>query len=137
MLRYILVSLGSGLLFGVLDALINANPLAIKLFAVYKPIARSSVSPVAGLLIDIAYGFIMAAVFLLLYNSLPGSSGLLRGLSFALLTWFFRVVMQAASTWMMFDVPLQTIGYSLATGLFEMVLIGLLYGLVLRPFPFL
>jgi uncharacterized membrane protein YraQ (UPF0718 family) len=108
MFRYLLVSLGSGLLFGVLDALLNANPLAVRLFAVYKPIARSSVNPLAGMAIDIAYGFIMAGIFL--------------------------VVMQAASTWIMFEVPLQTIGYSLAAGLLEMVLIGLLYGLSLKPF---
>src|SRR4030042_6394585 len=99
MLRYILVSLGSGLLFGVLDALLNANPLAVKLFAVYKPIARSSVNPLAGMAIDTAYGFIMAGIFLLLYESLPGGTGMVKGLSFALLAWFFRVIMQAASTW--------------------------------------
>jgi len=134
MLRYVIVSLGSGLLFGVLDALLNANPLAVRLFAVYKPIARSSISPLAGILIDLAYGFIMAAIFLLLYNSLPGSTGLLKGLSFGLLAWFFRVVMQAASTWIMLEVPGQTIGYSLVAGLIEMLLIGLLYGLTLKPF---
>jgi len=134
MLRYILVSLGSGLLFGVLDALLNANPLAAKLFAVYKPIARSSVNPLAGMAIDIAYGFIMAGIFLLLYQSLPGGSGIVKGLSFGLIAWFFRVVMQAASSWVMFEVPLQTIGYSLVAGLFEMLLIGLLYGLTLKPF---
>jgi hypothetical protein len=134
MFRYLLVSLGSGLLFGVLDALLNANPLAVRLFAVYKPIARSSVNPLAGMAIDIAYGFIMAGIFLLLYESLPGGTGVLKGLSFVLLAWFFRVVMQAASTWIMFEVPLQTIGYSLAAGLLEMVLIGLLYGLSLKPF---
>ncbi len=134
MLSYILVSLGSGLLFGVLDALLNANPLAVKLFAVYKPIARSSVNPLAGMAIDIAYGFIMAGIFLLLYQSLPGSTGVVRGLSFGLIAWFFRVVMQAASSWVMFEVPLQTTAYSLVTGLFEMLLIGLLYGLTLKPF---
>ncbi len=134
MLRYILVSLGSGLLFGVLDALLNANPLAVKLFAVYKPIARSSVNPLAGMAIDIAYGFIMAGIFLLLYQSLPGGTGILKGLGFGLIAWFFRVVMQAASSWVMFEVPLQTTAYSLVAGLLEMLLIGLLYGLTLKPF---
>ncbi|OGO30211.1 MAG: hypothetical protein A2Z16_02980 [Chloroflexi bacterium RBG_16_54_18] len=134
MLRYILVSLGSGLLFGVLDALLNANPLAVRLFSVYKPIARNSVNPLAGILIDIAYGFIMAGIFLLLYESLPGPTGIVKGLSFGLLAWFFRVVMQAASSWVMFEVPLQTAAYSLIAGLLEMLLIGLLYGLTLKPF---
>jgi len=134
MLRYVIVSFGSGLLFGVLDALLNANPLAVKLFAVYKPIARSSVNPLAGMAIDIAYGFIMAGIFLLLYQSLPGGSGIVKGLSFGLIAWFFRVVMQAASSWVMFEVPLPTTAYSLAAGLLEMILIGLLYGLTLKPF---
>jgi len=136
MLRYILVSLGSGLLFGVLDALLNANPLAVKLFAVYKPIARSSVNPLAGMAIDIAYGFIMAGIFLLLHESLPGGTGIVKGFGFGLIAWFFRVVMQAASSWVMFEVPLQTTAYSLVTGLLEMLLIGLLYGLTLKPFEF-
>lgn len=133
MLRYFLVSLGSGLVFAVLDGIINANPLAVRLFEVYKPIARSAVNPLAGILIDLAYGFIMAAIFLLLYNSLPGGSGLLKGLSFGLLAWFFRVVMQAASSWIMFEVPLQAVAYSLGAGLLEMLLIGILYGLTLTP----
>ena len=40
MVRYIIVSIVSGILFGVLDGLINANPLAQRLYEVYKPIAK-------------------------------------------------------------------------------------------------
>ena len=134
MLRYVLVSIGSGLLFGLLDGLINANPIAVKLYQVYKPIARTSVNALAGIAIDLAYGFIMAAIFLLLYESLPGQSGIVKGLSFAVLAWFFRGVMYAASTWMMFDLPITLVGYGLATGLAEMLVLGSLYGLTLRPF---
>jgi len=134
MLRYVLVSIGSGLLFGLLDGLINANPIAVKLYQVYKPIARTSVNALAGIAIDLAYGFIMAAIFLLLYKSLPGQSGIVKGLSFAVLAWFFRGVMYAASTWMMFDLSLETVGYGLITGLAEMLVLGCLYGLTLRPF---
>jgi hypothetical protein len=133
MVRYIIVSISSGILFGILDGLINANPLAQKLYAVYKPIARTSINVPAGIAIDLAYGFIMAAVFLLIYQSLPGQSGIVRGITFALIVWFFRVVMSAASTWMMFNVPLQTILYILATGLVEMLILGILYGLTLKP----
>ena len=39
MISYIIVSLVSGILFGVLDSLINANPFARRLYEVYKPIA--------------------------------------------------------------------------------------------------
>ena len=134
MLRYLLVSLGSGLLFGVLDGLINANPLAARLYEAYKPIARPSVNALAGIAIDLSYGFILAAMFLVLYESLPGQAGLVKGLSFGVLVWFLRVVMQAASTWMMFTVPGQAIAYGLIAGLAEMLVLGGLYGLALKPF---
>jgi hypothetical protein len=133
MTTYIVVAVISGILFGVLDAVINANPLAQRLFQVYAPIGRTSLNPAAGIIIDLVYGFVMAGVFLLLYQSLPGSSGLLKGVSFALIAWFFRVVMSVASQWMMFRVPVGTLLYSLATGLGEMLIIGILYGLTLRP----
>ncbi len=133
MLRYLLVSTGNGVLFGVLDALIHANPLGARLNEVYKPIARPTVNAVAGIVIDLAYGFIMAGIFLLLYPSLPGGSGVLKGLSYGVLAWFFRVVMQAASSGVMFRVPLATVLYTLATGLAEMLILGVLYGLILQP----
>lgn len=63
MRRYILVGTISGILFGAMDAVINANPLAQRLLKVYQPIARTSVDPIAGLLIDLIYGFVMAARF--------------------------------------------------------------------------
>ncbi len=133
MVRYIIVSAISGVLFGILDAVVNANPLAQRLNAVYKPIARTSINPLAGTVIDLVYGFAMAGVFLLLYHSLPGEIGLVKGVSFALLAWFFRVVMSTASQWVMFSVPVKTLLYSLVTGLVEMLILGVLYGLTLKP----
>lgn len=131
MIRYVVVSIASGLLFGILDAAVNANPLAQRLYEVYKPIARTSINPLAGMAIDLVYGFVMAAVFLLLYQSLPGDTGLLKGVSFAFLAWFFRVVMCAASQWIMFNVGVEALLYSLVTGLGEMLALGVLYGLTL------
>jgi hypothetical protein len=133
MLRYVIVSIGSGLLFGILDGILNANPLARRLFAVYEPIARTSVNAPAGLLIDLGYGFALAGMFVLLRHCLPGPSGLVKGLSFAAGLWFLRVVMGAASTWMMFRVPAATIAYGVGAGLVEMLALGLLYGLTLAP----
>jgi hypothetical protein len=133
MMGYIFVSVVSGILFAILDGVINANPLAQRLYEVYKPIARTSINPLVGMVIDLAYGFIMAGVFLLLYNSLPGETGLLKGVSFAVLVWFFRVVMSAASQWVMFRVPAKALLYSLAAGFGEMLLLGVLYGLTLKP----
>ena len=133
MIRYIIVSIISGILFGVLDGVINANPLAQRLYEVYKPIAKTLINPLAGIMIDLVYGFVMAGVFLLLYKSLPGETGLVKGVSYAFMVWFFRVVMYTASQWVMFNVPIETLLYSLVTGLGEMQILGVLYGLTLKP----
>ena len=133
MITYIIVSAISGVLFGVLDGLINANSLAQSLYQVYKPIARKSIDALAGITIDLIYGFVMAGVFLLLYQSLPGDVGLVKGISFAILIWFFRVLMYVASQWVMFNVPVSALLYTLVTGLGELLILGVLYGLTLKP----
>jgi len=117
----------------VLDGLLNANPLAQRLYAFYKPIARPSIHVMAGIAIDLAYGLAMAWVFLLLYTSLPGETGWSKGLSYGLLVWFFRVVMGVAGQWVMFTLPPATLAYSLVAGLLEMLLMGVFYGLTLEP----
>ena len=75
----------------------------------------------------------MAGVFLFLYQSLPGEAGIVKGISFALVVWFFRVVMYVVTQWMMFNVPVATLLYTLIAGLGEMLILGILYGLVLKP----
>jgi hypothetical protein len=130
-LTYIVVSVGSGVLFGILDGVINGNPLARRLNEVYKPIARTALNLPAGIAIDLAYGFAMAGIYLLIWQSLPGATGLVKGLFFGLLAWFFRVAMSAASQWMTLRVPVATLLYGLATGLVEMLVVGVLYGLTL------
>jgi len=133
MRRYVIVGLASGILFGVLDAVINANPLAQRLYEAYRPIARASVNAPAGVAIDLVYGFVLAGIFLLLYASLPGGAGWVKGISFGLLAWFFGVVMASVSSWVMFNVPAAALAYTLLTGLGEMLALGILYGLTLRP----
>jgi hypothetical protein len=133
MKRYIVVSITGGILFILLDALINANPLARDFLADFSPAMRTSVNVPAGIAIDLAYGFILAGLFLLLFSSLPGSAGIQKGISFALIAWFFRVAMGVASQWMMFNIPLQALLYSLLAGLFEMLALGILYGATLKP----
>ena len=133
MITYVIVSFVSGILFGIMDGVINANSFARKLYTVYKPIAKTSMNIPAGIVIDLVYGFIMAGVFLILYNSLPGEIGFVKGISFAFLAWFFRVVMQTGSQWMMFKVPIRTHLYTLVAGFSEMLLLGILYGVTLTP----
>jgi len=134
MIGYIIVSIVSGILFVVMDGLINANPLAQRLYKAYKPITKTSMNIPAGIIIDLVYGFVMAGIFLLLYTSLPGELGLVKGISFAFLAWFFRGVMFVTSHWMMFNVPIGALLYTLVAGLGEMLILGILYGLTLRPF---
>lgn len=131
MKKYFAVSVLNGFLFGVMDGMINANPWAIKLFEVYKPIMKTSINAPAGILIDLIYGFVMGAIFLMIYPSLPGKNGLVKGITYGLFMWFFRVVMYTASTWMMFEVPLITLSYMLLTGLVEMLILGAIYGIFL------
>ncbi len=133
MIRYIIVSMVSGILFGIMDGFMNANPFAQKLLVIYKPIMRTSVNISAGIIIDLVYGFAMAGIFILLYKCLPGEAGFMKGVTFAFIIWFFRVVMYAASQWMMFTVPKAALLYMLAAGLAEMLILGIFYGLTLQP----
>ncbi len=132
MVAYFLASIISGILFGVMDGIINANPLARDLFRVYAPIARKSLNLIAGIVIDLAYGFLMTGIFLLLYNSLPGEVGAVKGICFGILAWFFRVVMHAISQWLMYTVPVRTVLYTVLTGLAEMLVLGVIIGLIIN-----
>ncbi len=133
MIRYIIVSIIGGIIFGFLDGLINANPLAQRLFSVFKPIAKSSVNIHAGIAIDLFYGFVMAGIYLILYQSIPGESGWIKGLNYGFMIWIFRVLMYVITTWMIYNVPYKTLGYILLTGFGEMLIIGLFYGIFLNP----
>jgi hypothetical protein len=132
MIRYIIVSVSSGILFGALDGIINGNLVARKLFQIYEPVSKTAINIPAGFAIDLFYGFAMAGIFYFLYESLPGSTGILKGISYAIMIWLFRVVMSVFTLWMTTKVPVITLGYILFTGLIEMVLIGLLYGCTLK-----
>ncbi len=133
MTRYLIVSISGGILFGILDALLNANPFAQKLYGVYEPIMRTSINPTLGILIDLAYGFILAGIFLLLFQSFPGETGLLKGLSYGLLIWFFRVVMYGLTQYVMFNISPSLLVYIIASGLLEMMILGAFFGLTLKP----
>jgi hypothetical protein len=133
MIRYVIISLLSGLLFAVLDGLIHANPVAQKLMLCFKPIAKSTINVPAGITIDLFYGFVMCGLFLLLYDSLFFDEPALKGVLYGLIIWFFRVVMSVLSMYMTQKVPGITLAYILLTGLLEMVIIGVFYGLTIRP----
>jgi hypothetical protein len=72
MRRFILIGITSRMLFGVLDGLIQGNPVVVHLNEFLLPIARRSINVPVGIIIDLMYGIILAGLFLLLYWSLPG-----------------------------------------------------------------
>ena len=133
MKNYVIISLLSGGLFGFMDGVIIGNPLARNLFSFLKPIAKTKINIPVGLFIDLFYGFVLAGIFILLYSSLPGQNGILKGLSYGILIWFFRIVMNSASQWMTINIPISTLVYILIAGLIEMLILGILYGLTLKP----
>lgn len=132
MIRYIVASVLTGVLFAILDSVINGNPLAVKLMECYKPIAREGINIPAGIAIDLVYGFVISGVYLLLIPVLPAGSWFIKGVVFGTGIWFFRVVMNVVSSWMMFNIPCKTLIYILLAGLAEMILLGILNGLVLK-----
>ena len=127
-----MVSISSGLILGLLDGLINANPYAQKLFEVYKPIAKSSVNIVLGFGIDILYGFVMTCLFFLLYKSLPGQTAILKGFGYGLIVAFFSVVMHVFSQLVMFKVPANALIYMFLTGLVEILIVSIYISLTLK-----
>jgi hypothetical protein len=128
--RYVAASIAIGVIFILLDAVVNTNPLAEQAYAVFAPILRPGIDIVPAMAIDLAYGFALSAIFVVLYRALPGGNRLLKGLSFGLLLWFLRVVMSAAGQWVLFAIPETTVTYTLASGLLEMLVLGVLLGML-------
>jgi hypothetical protein len=132
MIKFIITAILTGLLFGILDGVINGNPYATKLMECYKPISKQSINIPAGLIIDLVYGFAISGLFLLLFPVLPTESGIIKGITLGVGIWFFRVLMNVISSWMMFNIPGKTLVYLMLTGLIEMTLLGILNGLMLK-----
>lgn len=132
MVRYIIAAVLTGILFGSMDGLINGNPYAVKLMECFNPIARQTINVPAGVLIDLFYGFAISGIFVIIMPVLPTESGIIKGLIYGLGMWFFRVLMGVISYWMMFNIPAKTLVYLLLAGLFEMIILGIMNGLILK-----
>jgi hypothetical protein len=132
MIRFIIAAFVTGLLFGTMDGLINGNPYAVKLMECYKPIAKQTINIPAGLLIDLFYGFVISGTYFIIMPVLPTDIGIIKGMTFGLGMWFFRVLMNVISSWMMLNIPGKTLIYILLTGLVEMIILGILNGLIIK-----
>lgn len=135
MKRLITAGLVSGVLFAIMDGLMNGNSFAVELMEYYAPIARQSINAPAGVIIDLFYGFVISGIFFLISPSLPTGSGLIKGLAYGSGMWFFGVLMGVVSNWMMFTVPAETLLYVLLAGLVKMVVLGIANGLILKRSP--
>jgi hypothetical protein len=132
MIRFIIAAILTGVLFGIMDGLINGNPLAVKLMECYKPITKLSINVPAGIVIDLFYGFVITGIYIIIMQALPTELGIIKGLIYGLGMWFFRVLMSVLTSWMMFNIPSKTLIYILLTGLVEMLLLGILNGLIIK-----
>jgi hypothetical protein len=135
MLRQVVVGLVAGVAFLILDGVLNANPLAQRIYAAYQPIARPSVNALAGSTVDLAYGVILALLFVRLRRSLPGNTSLMKGVSFGLMVWFLRVFMRVAGEWVMTIVPPSAHAYTLLAGLVQVLLVAVTISLLLPQPP--
>jgi uncharacterized membrane-anchored protein YitT (DUF2179 family) len=130
---YIIVSVGSGLLLAILDGLLNANPLARRLYREYEPITRKSIPMVRGILIDIAFGFLLAGLYLMLYRGIPVPPGIARAIAFGFIVWVLRSLMNTLSHWTMYDIQVSAHLYALFAGLLKSLSVSLVYWLILSP----
>lgn len=131
MLRQIVVGFVAGTAFLVTDGLVHANPLARRLYAVYRPIARPSINPLAGSAIDLVYGVVLTALFAILRQRLPGETGFAKAMSFGAMVWFLRVGMRVAGEWVTTTVPASTHAYTLAAGLVQVLLVSIVIAMLL------
>jgi hypothetical protein len=82
-----------------------------------------------GLAFELINGFLLALIYAVIQTGLPGR-GWLKGLSYGFIVWALRVVMWAFSTYMMTDMAPATIGITVATGLVEVLVLGVVIAVV-------
>jgi hypothetical protein len=132
--RLVIAGLVASILFLVLDAALGmlGGLIGARFFGLPSTQPEGIESKmVAGLVFELVNGFVLAVVYAILYTCLPGA-GWVRGLSFGVLVWALRVVMWAFSTYMMTDMSPITISITVATGLLEMLIIGVVVALLYR-----
>ena len=131
-MRYAMIGWICGILYWILDGVINWNPYAQKFYQVYKSNMKIALNLPKSFFIYLVYGYAMAGIFILLYKSLPGEIGIVKGLSFAGIAWFFRGFIAIMSQWMMYNVPFKTLAYVAISGICEALILGMFLGLTLK-----
>lgn len=127
------VSLVIGITFIIFDMLIAISMTPI--FSSYSdlPIWKTSPNVSAGAIFDLINGFILVAVYTMIYNGIPGL-GWEKGLSFGVIVGLFRVVMASFSTIVMYNIPSVMVVTSLITGYMEIVLLCIILAVIYEKF---
>lgn len=133
-MRYVMTSWIGGILFWIMDGIINGNPYAKKLYKAFRSSTdtKISINITKSFFVYLVYGCAMVGIFSLLYKSLPGKTGISKGLSFGIMVWFFRGFMTIMSQWTLYTIPINSMAYWISTGIFEGLIIGTLFGLLLK-----
>jgi hypothetical protein len=122
-------SMVTGVLFILFDMLIAilTNPI----YSPYSdlPIWKTPPNILAGVIFDLINGFILVAVYMTIYNGIPGF-GWKKGLYYGLIVGFFRVVMMSFSTIVMYNIPLRLVITSLITGYIEIVTLCIILAVI-------
>ncbi|MEA2075277.1 MAG: hypothetical protein U9O85_06040 [Euryarchaeota archaeon] len=118
-----------GILFIIFDMLIAISTSPI--FAPYSdlPIWKTPPNILAGLFFDLINGFILVAVYVIIYNGIPGF-GWKKGLYYGLIVGLFRVVMMSFSSIVMYNIPLKLVITSLITGYIEIAILCIILAVI-------
>jgi hypothetical protein len=125
--RFLIAGIAASLLFLVLDMALGMTGglVGSKFFGL------SAAQPPGfekkmrfALLFEVINGFMLALIYAVIHTVLPGQ-GWVKGISYGLIVWGLRVVMWAFSTYVMTNMPPTQIGINVATGLVEVLILGI------------
>ncbi len=119
----------TGTLFIIFDMFIAI--LTSPIFSPYSdlPIWKTPPNILAGLIFDLINGFILVAVYMTIYEGIPGF-GWRKGLNYGIIVGLFRVVMMSFSTIVMYNVPSMLVITSLVTGYTEIVILCIILAVI-------
>jgi len=131
--KIIFSSLIIGVFFIILDgcSAIILSPVYARFSGL--EIFKTAPSIRAGLLFDVLNGFILVTVFMVIQEGLPGGL-IVKGIYFGFIVGLFRVLMNAFSSYVMYNIPPTLLIYSSLVWYVEIIVLGVLTSLVYQRF---
>jgi len=127
--KILLCSITTGVLFVIFDMVIAMSTSPV--YSPYSDLTIWKIPPniLAGLIFDLINGFILVAVYMIIYKGIPGF-GWKKGLNYGIIVGLFRVVMMSFSTIVVYNVPLILVITGLITGYIEIVLLCVILAII-------